>query len=250
MTRLADKSIIITGAASGIGAASARLFAAEGAGVTAVDRDAAGLAEVVGAITASGGRAQGVTADVSKEEDWARIFQAALDAYAGVDVLFNNAGIGVTGTILDTPPAEWDQVHSINLRGVYLGCRTVLQHMIDRGGGVIVNTASELGTVGGPEIAAYCAAKFGVVGLTKSIAIDFAAKGIRANALCPGPVDTPLLRRDEEGSGKRPAGANDTPMGRWGQPAEAAQAALFLASDASSFMTGATLVVDGGLTAR
>jgi NAD(P)-dependent dehydrogenase (short-subunit alcohol dehydrogenase family) len=242
--------VILTGAASGIGAACAARFAEEGAEVLAVDLQAEMLSEHVRGITAAGGKAMVFVADVSKEADWERIRQEALTAFGKVDVLFNNAGIGFTGSVLKTTPADWDRVHSVNLRGVYLGCRSLLPHMIERGGGTIVNTASELGTVGGPEIAAYCAAKFGVVGLTKSIAIDFATKGIRANALCPGPVDTPLLRRDEAEAEGRPAGSNDTPMGRWGRPEELANAAVFLASDESSFMTGATLVVDGGLTAH
>ena len=248
--RLANKSIIVTGAASGIGAAGAARFAEEGAELLLVDVQADLLREVVAGIETAGGKAIACVADVSKEDDWDRIRSEALAAFGKVDVLWNNAGIGLTGNVVQTTPADWDRVHSINLRGVYLGCRALLPHMIERGGGTIVNTASELGTVGGPEIAAYSAAKFGVVGLTKSIAIDFATKGIRANALCPGPVDTPLLRRDEAAATARPPGANETLMGRWGQPVELANAAVFLASDESSFMTGATLVVDGGLTAH
>lgn len=248
--RLAGKNIVITGAASGIGEASAIEFATEGARLLLVDVQAELLAKVVTGIKASGGDAEGIVGDVSSEADWDRVRETALARFGRVHVLFNNAGIGLTGNILTTTPEQWDRVHSINLRGPYLGCRAFLPHMIEQGGGNIVNTASELGTVGGPEIAAYNAAKFGVVGLTKSIAIDFAANGIRTNALCPGPVDTPLLRRDEDAATGRPPGSNETLIGRFGYPEELAKAAVFLASDESSFMTGATLVVDGGLTAR
>jgi len=248
--RLAGKNIVITGAASGIGEASAIEFAAQGARVVLVDVQEELLAKVVEGIRASGGDAEGIVADVASEADWERVREAAVARFGRVHVLFNNAGIGLTGNVLTTTPEQWDRVQSINLRGPFLGCRAFMPHMIEQGGGTIVNTASELGTVGGPEIAAYNAAKFGVVGLTKSIAIDFASKGIRINALCPGPVDTPLLRRDEDAATGRPPGSNDTLMGRWGRADELAKAAVFLASDESSFMTGATLVVDGGLTAR
>lgn len=248
--RLEDRVAIITGAASGIGAASARLFAEEGAAVTVVDINAEGARRVAGEIAASGGRAHSVAADVAGEADWQRVLSETLAQFGRVDILFNNAGIGLTGTILDTPPEEWDHIHGVNLRGVYLGCRTVLPHMIERGSGVIVNTASELGTVGSWGIAAYSASKFGVVGLTRCIALDFARHGIRANALCPGPIDTPLLRASQSAARNRPVETNSTVMGRPGRPEEAAKGALFLACDDSSFMTGATLVVDGGLTAH
>ncbi len=248
--RLAGKSIIITGAASGIGAAGAARLASEDAEILLVDVQADLLRGVVDGIVAKGGNAVACVADVSQEADWERVRSEALTAFGKVDVLWNNAGIGFTGNVLQTTPADWDRVLAIDLRGVFLGCRALLPHMVERGGGVIINTASDLGIIGGPAIAAYTAAKHGVIGLTKSIAVDFATRGIRANALCPGPVDTPLIRRDGDDGSSRGAGANDTPMGRWGRPPELAAAAVFLASDESSFMTGATLVVDGGLTAH
>ena len=208
------------------------------------------MRSTVESVRALGVLAIAVTADVSLSEGWEHIMGVVSDAFGRVDVLFNNAGIGLPGTILDTTPEEWDRILGTNLKSVFLGCRTVIPGMLERQRGVIVNMASELGTVGGHGIAAYSASKFGVVGLTKAIALDFAPQGIRVNALCPGPIDTPLLRATYSARKGRPIGADKTPMGRMGTVREAAGAALFLASDASSFMTGATLVVDGGLTAR
>jgi NAD(P)-dependent dehydrogenase (short-subunit alcohol dehydrogenase family) len=247
--RLAGKTAIITGAASGIGAASATLFAAEGAHVLGVDVDAMGLERTAEAVKAAGGVFEPLPADTSREEEWDRVRDAARESLGRVDVLFNNAGIGSPGTILETTPEQWDHVHNVNLRGTFLGCRALLPDMVENGGGVIINTSSELGTVAVDRMAAYVASKFAVIGLTKAIAVDFAAKGVRANALCPGPVDTPLLRRTIA-TRVPPPNPKAVLVGRFGTAEELARAALFLASDEAAFMTGAVLVVDGGLTAR
>ncbi len=251
MSRLAGKVCLVTGAGSGLGEACARLFAAEGACVVLVDRDPSGLARVTAAISDAGGRVKPVLADITLEAAWDRIVQEAMAAFGRLDVLHNNAGVGSSGNILSTRPEDWDRTMGVNLRGVFLGCRAVLPLMIEQGGGVILATASDRGLVGSFAATSYIASKHGVVGLMKSIAVDFAKHGIRANALCPGPIDTPMLHvpvaaRDEG----KPDWVDDTLNHRIASPEQIAQAALFLASDDSSFMTGATLVVDDGLTAH
>jgi NAD(P)-dependent dehydrogenase (short-subunit alcohol dehydrogenase family) len=250
--RLANKVCIITGAASGLGATCAWLFAEEGASMVVVDRDEVGLAATADTISSAGGSAMPILADVTLEAAWERVVQSALAEYGRIDVLFNNAGIGSSGNILDTRPEDWDRTMGVNLRGVFLGCRAVLPAMLAQGHGVILATASDRGVVASWGSASYVASKHGVVGLMKSIAVDFAKHGIRANALCPGPIDTPMLRtphpfRDATG---KPDWVDDTLNHRIATPEQIASAALFLASDESSFMTGATLVVDDGLTAH
>jgi NAD(P)-dependent dehydrogenase (short-subunit alcohol dehydrogenase family) len=248
--RLAGKVAIITGAASGMGRAAAELFAAEGARV--VVSDVVDGAEAVDAITAAGGEASFVRADVSRAADCDAMTQAALDLYGGLHVLYNNAGIfpDDDGGVLDTPETTWHRVMEINLKGVWLGCKSAIPALLASGGGSIINVASFVALMGAATAQiAYTTSKGGVLSMTRELAVEYARQGIRANALCPGPIETPLLAELLSDPDRRARRMVHIPMGRLGQAEELAKAALFLASDESSFMTGASLVVDGGITA-
>ena len=253
MPRLASKVALVTGAASGIGRASAVLFAREGARVVVADvQDVAG-AETVAAITDSGGAAWFVHADVSRAEDARAMVDAATQRFGRLDILFNNAGVGRHIPFEDLTEVEWDRIVAINLRGVFLGCRYGVPALKQAGGGAILNTASQSGLQGHPNNEAYCAAKAGVINFTRSLARDLARHRIRVNAICPGGTDTPILR------GYVPAGespdyvaravAPRTPFGRLARPEEIAAAALFLVSDEASFVSGVALPVDGAASA-
>jgi NAD(P)-dependent dehydrogenase (short-subunit alcohol dehydrogenase family) len=250
--RLAGKVALITGAGSGMGRAAAELFAGEGAKVVVTDVvDDAGNATVA-AVRAAGGDAAYVRADVSKAADCEAMVQCATDTYGGLHVLYNNAGIfpADDGGVLDTPESTWEKVMDINLKGVWLGCRAGIPAMIASGGGSIVNVASFVAIVGAATAQiAYTASKGGVLSMTREIAVEYARQGIRANALCPGPIQTPLLEELLSDPVRRARRLVHIPMGRLGRAEELAKAALFLASDDASFMTGASLVVDGGITA-
>ncbi len=251
MPRLEDKVAIITGGGSGIGAATARLFGSEGCRVTVVDirRDAADA--TTQAICESGGTATTVQADVTQANDVQAMIDATLQAYGRLDILFNNAGIGVQGDVVDMPEEVWDQVIDLNLTGVFLGCKYAIPKMIEQGGGSIINTASIMGLVGGSLSAVYPATKGGVVLLTRNAALDYAKYNIRVNCICPGHIETPLLQRlFANEPDKREELLRNYPIGRLGQPREIAEGTLFLASDEASFVTGTTLVIDGGYTAR
>jgi len=250
--RLEGKVALITGAAGGLGRAAAELFASEGARVVVADvLDDEGAAAAA-AIGASGGEAAFVHADVAESTSAEAMVRFAMDTFGALHVLYNNAGIlppDDAGT-LDTPVATWDAVMAVNLRGVWLGCKYGIPALRASGGGSIVNVASLVALVGSatPQIA-YTASKGGVLSMTREVAVEHARQGIRANALCPGPVHTPLmaeLMQDPRWAARRLV---HIPMGRPGEPEEIARAALFLASDDSSFMTGAALVVDGGISA-
>ena len=250
--RLRDKVAIITGAGSGIGRESALLFAREGARVLVAEvNDSAGQA-VVSEIERAGGMARFAHADVSKAADAEAMVAAAEKAWGRLDVLFNNAGIfpDKDGSVVDTDEATWDLVMRVNLKGVFFGCKYAIPAMLRSGGGSIVNTASFVALMGAatPQIA-YTASKGGVLSMTREIAVEFARKGIRANALCPGPVDTPLLQELMSDPARKARRLVHIPPGRLAKPAEIAQAALFLASDESSYVNGATFTVDGGITA-
>jgi NAD(P)-dependent dehydrogenase (short-subunit alcohol dehydrogenase family) len=250
--RLAGKVALITGAGSGIGRVAAELFAAEGAAVVVADVVADGARQTASAITAQGGRATAVTVDVADEEQVADMVGAAVSTFGGLHVLFNNAGIfpDDDGGVLDTPPSTWDRVMQVNLKGVWLGCRAAIPAMVDSGGGAIVNVASFVALMGAATAqVAYTASKGGVLAFTRELAVEYARSGVRANALCPGPIDTPLLAELLSDPVRRQRRLVHIPMGRLGRPEEIARAALFLASDESSFMTGSALVVDGGITA-
>ena len=250
--RLKDRVAIITGAASGIGLAAARRFVAEGARVVVADVQDAG--HEVGEMTKQGGEALFVQVDVSSEAQVASLVQRTVAAYGRLDVLVNCAGVELAKKITDTSEAEWDRLMSVNLKGVFLCSKAAIPVMWRNGGGVIVNVASELGVVGGSEIAAYCASKGGVVQLTKAMAVDHAADGIRVNCVCPGPVSTPLLeaiiRASSDPEAERRHIADKTLLKRLGRPEEIANVILFLASEESSYLTGSVVVADGGWTAQ
>jgi len=243
---------LITGAGSGIGRAAAGLFAAEGAAVVVADVAHEAARQTVAGIEAAGGRAAAVTVDVSNEAQAQTAVSAAVREFGALHVLFNNAGIfpADDGGVLDTPPETWDRVMAVNLRGVWLCSRAAVPAMIEAGGGSIVNVASFVALVGAATAqVAYTASKGGVLSFTRELAVEYARRGIRANALCPGPIETPLLAELLSDPERRNRRLVHIPMGRLGRAEEVARAALFLASDESSFMTGSALVVDGGITA-
>jgi NAD(P)-dependent dehydrogenase (short-subunit alcohol dehydrogenase family) len=251
--RLIDKVALITGGNSGIGRATALLFAQEGARVALTGRNEERGNNVVEEIRRTSGRAFFIRSDVRIAKDCERAVNETLRQFGRLDILFNNAGVFYPHTIVDCPEEEWDMTIDVNLKGTYLMSRSVLPAMIAQRSGVIINNASGWGIVGGNDAASYCAAKGGVVLLTKAMAIDHGRQGIRVNCLCPGDVDTPMLSADAKLRGMEwkdyLAEASNRPLGRIGTPEEIARAALFLASDDSSFMTGAVLAVDGGGTA-
>jgi NAD(P)-dependent dehydrogenase (short-subunit alcohol dehydrogenase family) len=252
MGRLDDKVALITGGASGMGKVASHLFAREGAKVVLTDvADEAGEA-VAAAIRDGGAQAAYVHADVSRASDAEAMVRFAVDTFGGLTILYNNAGVFPErdGSVTETPEEVWDLTIDINLKGVYLGCRYGIPAMIESGGGAIVNVASFVALMGAatPQIA-YTASKGGVLSMTREIAVEFARRGVRANALCPGPIETPLLKELLADPARRQRRLVHIPMGRFGLAEEIAKAALFLASDESSYMTGAALVVDGGITA-
>lgn len=252
--RLLGKVALITGAGSGIGRATAILFAREGASVVAVDWIAQTAAQTVQSILDRGGRAIAVEADVSIDEDAARMVETAVSTYGSLDVLFNNAGIQVFGTLPATSESDWQKVMDVNLKGVYLGCKYAIPHMISQGGGSIVNTASVLGLVGDPDLPAYCATKGGILAMTRSMAQAHGRQGIRVNSICPGDVETPLVveyfQQQPDPELFRQQVGEECALGRIAQPEEIATVALFLGSDDSSFVTGSQIVVDGGLITK
>jgi NAD(P)-dependent dehydrogenase (short-subunit alcohol dehydrogenase family) len=252
--RLKDKVCVITGGGSGIGREAARLFASEGARVIVGDRnDEAGQATVE-ELAAAGGKGSHlyVPCDVSRAADVERLVGQAEKTFGRLDVIFNNAGIfpDDDGSVVDTDEAVWDQVMDVNLKGVFLGCKYAIPAMLRSGGGSIINTASFVALIGAatPQIA-YTASKGGVLAMTREIAVEFARRNIRANALCPGPVETPLLQALLSDPARRQRRMVHIPPGRLAQAREIANAALFLASDESSYVNGATFTVDGGITA-
>jgi NAD(P)-dependent dehydrogenase (short-subunit alcohol dehydrogenase family) len=252
MGRLDGKVALITGAGSGIGREASLLFATEGASVVAVDRDEASAAATVDLVAAAGGTAAAVGADVSSSEGCAAMVAFAESTYGALHVLFNNAGVMLSGDddALSTPEDVWETTMAVNAKGVWLGCKHGIPALARAGGGSIVNTASFVALMGAatPQVA-YTASKGAVLALSRELAVIHARDGIRVNALCPGPLRTELLMKFLDTDEKRHRRLVHIPMGRFGEAREIAKAALFLASDDSSFMTGAQLVVDGGITA-
>jgi NAD(P)-dependent dehydrogenase (short-subunit alcohol dehydrogenase family) len=248
--RLAEKVALITGAASGIGRATALFFAREGAAVAVVDLDEAGAQAVAQAIRDEGGQAMAIGCDVSRAEDCQRAVQAVVETWGGLDILFNNAGIIRRADVVSTTEEEWDRVMAVNVKSVFLMSKCAVPIMAQSGSGSIVNTASGWGLVGGRNALSYCASKAAVVNMTRAMALDHGPQNIRVNCICPGDTDTGMLREEARQLGEPGptflAGAADRPLGRVGTPQEIAEAVLYLASDAASFVTGAALVVDGG----
>jgi NAD(P)-dependent dehydrogenase (short-subunit alcohol dehydrogenase family) len=247
MQRLQDRVAVITGGVGGIGLATARRFAEEGAKLVLVDLD-----ESVGDPIAAELGGIFVRADVTDEEDVIRMFQVAYDTYGSVDIAFNNAGISPTDddSILTTGIDVWRKVQEVNLTSVYLCCKHALPYMRRQGKGSIINTASFVAVMGSATSqVSYTASKGGVLAMSRELGVQFAREGIRVNALCPGPVDTPLLRelfaKDPERAQRRLV---HVPMGRFARAEEIAAAVAFLASDDSSFITGAEFLVDGGIS--
>lgn len=249
--RFSGKTALITGAGSGIGRATAIAFAAEGANVIACDVDDAGGEATVATIRNGGAEAEFVHADVSRAADCAAMVDRAVKRFGRLDVAFNNAGINVAvAPIADIDEATWQRIVGINLTGVFLSMKAEIPAMKRNGGGAIINTASVGGLIGTAGVTAYCATKHGVVGLTKSAALDYIKDGIRINAICPGGTRTAMLEEWFKNPDVERAAVAGTPIGRMADPAEIARSVLFLASDESSFMVGHALVADGGLTAQ
>ncbi len=250
--RLADKVCVITGGGSGMGRVAASMFAAQGAKVVVAEFDANAGEETVRLVKDAGGQAIAVKADVSKEADAQAMIMAALREYGRVDVLYNNAGImpAADHSVIDTDVDTWDQVMAVNVRGVFLGCKYAIPQMVQQGSGSIINIASFVAILGcSVPQDAYTASKGALLALTRSLAVQFGPKGVRTNAICPGPVETPLLLdwlvKDEEAKRIRLA---RNPTGRFGKPEEIVNMAVYLASDESKWTNGASLVVDGGIS--
>ena len=247
--QLQGKVAIITGGAGGIGRATALLFAREGAAVTIVDLNQSAGLEVTRQISADGGRAIFVRADVTLASDCRDVIDRTVKEFGAIHTLFNNAGIIRRASIMETTEQDWDEVMAVNVKSVFLLSREAIPTMA-KSGGSIINTASGWGIVGGARAAAYCASKGAVVLLTKAMAIDHGPQKIRVNCICPGDTDTAMLRSEARQLGEAEdqflSDAANRPLGRLGTPEEIAQAALYLAGDASSFVTGISLVVDGG----
>jgi NAD(P)-dependent dehydrogenase (short-subunit alcohol dehydrogenase family) len=252
--RLAGKSAIVTGAAQGIGRATAIRFAEEGAVVTCVDVQAERVGDTVGVIERSGGRANAVVADIATDAGNQQMVESAVEVGGGLDVLHANAAVQIMARLEDTSEEQWDRTHATNLRGVYLGIKRALPHLRRRGGGSIIITSSLLGYVGNPDLPAYGAMKGGLRSLCRSLATDLGADNIRVNTICPGDVDTALLQEYFDAQDDPVAARQEIveryPMRRFATPRDVANAALFLASDEAGYITGTDIIVDGGLYAR
>jgi NAD(P)-dependent dehydrogenase (short-subunit alcohol dehydrogenase family) len=251
--RLLNQVALITGGTSGIGEATALLFAREDARVAITGRNETRGHAITAAILEAGGKAIFLRTDVRKAAECQRAVDETMKSYGRLDILFNNAGVFYPHDTLTCSEQEWDEQIDINLKGCFLMSKAALPTMIAQGRGSIIHNSSGWGIVGGDKAVAYCASKGGVVLMTKAMAIDHGRQGIRVNCICPGDVETPMLPQDAKMRGQKwedyIAGCANRPLGRVGTAGEIAKAVLFLASDDSSFMTGAALVVDGGGTA-
>jgi NAD(P)-dependent dehydrogenase (short-subunit alcohol dehydrogenase family) len=250
MEVLAGKVALITGGASGIGKATALLFAQEGAAVVIADINQGNGERVVGEIQAAGGKAVFIPCDVTRAQDCRRAVEAAVQAFGTLNVLFNNAGVIRRADVLDTSEADWDLVLGVNLKSIFLMSKYAVPVLAGAGGGSIINTSSGWGLRGGAKAVSYCAAKGAVVNMTRAMAIDHGAQNIRVNCICPGDTDTPMLRDEARQLGQAESHflteAAQRPLGRYAQPQEIARAVLYLASEAASYVTGSALVIDGG----
>jgi NAD(P)-dependent dehydrogenase (short-subunit alcohol dehydrogenase family) len=254
--RLYGKVALISGAGSGIGRATAQLFAAEGAAVAVLDLRAVAADETVAKIVADGGRAVSLVANVASADEVEAAVATAISALGRLDVVYNNAGVDSKGSVADATEDDWDRAFAVNAKGTFLVSRAAVPHLIEAGGGSIINQGSVAALVGVPNFAAYCAAKGAVVALTRSMAVDLAQHQIRVNVICPGTVFTPLMEPMlmARGDGDLQAGLAKTllkyPIGRLGTPEDIARVALFLACDDAAFLTGSTVTADGGMTAQ
>ncbi|TDR94714.1 SDR family oxidoreductase [Enterovirga rhinocerotis] len=252
--RLGGKIAVITGAGSGIGRATAALFAREGATLLLADKNAEAVEGVVADVVAAGGKASARQVDVSRSAEVKALLEAAVAAHGRLDILVNNAGYGIVGTVESTSEEDWNALLSVNVNGVFFGCKYAVPIMRAQGGGVIVNTASTTSRVGVTDRAAYVASKGAVAGLTRAVALDHVADNIRCNAVGPGTIESPyfdrMLAQSNDPAAFRHGLESRQAMNRLGKPEEIANAILFLASDESSFCTGSTMFVDGGWTAR
>lgn len=251
MTRLRDKVAVVTGAGPGIGRAIAQLFAQEGARVTLVDIQTRAAEETAAAIRQGGGEALVVRGDASNGDDWRMVVEQTVQAYGRLDILVNSASWTRAVPAVDLEEADWDRSIAVTLKSVYLGAKHCIPEMRKVGGGAIVNISSANGLISNPSFAAYSAAKSGVIGLTRNLAIDYGLAGIRVNAICPGLIvneqtEARMLANEVEARGSR----DPYLVGRWGRPQDVAFAALYLASDEAAFVTGSVLAVDGGLTCQ
>jgi NAD(P)-dependent dehydrogenase (short-subunit alcohol dehydrogenase family) len=251
---LTGKVAIVTGAGSGIGQATARYFAQQGARVVAADWNAGAVQKTVEGIAESGGEAVSRHTDVSNAAQVEAMVASAVERFGRLDVLVNNAAIQILSRLVETSEETWDRTLAVNLKGVFLGCKYAIPAMRSSGGGAIVNIASVLGIVADPDLAAYCAAKGGVISLTRVAALTYGADGIRVNCICPGDVETPLVEdyfnKDPDPAKLRQEIYSKYALRRIAAPAEVAKVAAFLASGQSSFMTGSAVVMDGGLTIK
>jgi NAD(P)-dependent dehydrogenase (short-subunit alcohol dehydrogenase family) len=249
--RFAGRGILVTGAGSGIGRAAAQLFANEGGRVVVVDQDESEAQATVTSIRQAGGEALAIGADVSREADCRGMVERALAAYGRLHVAFNNADIGASGfAVADEEEVTWSRLIDVNLKGIFLAMKYEIPAMVSAGGGAIVNTASVAGLVGERGIGAYAASKHGVVGLTRTAALDYIGQGVRINAVCPGATRTRILANWFQDPKVESFILSRHPIGRIAEPEEIARAVLFLASDDASFVVGQALAVDGGVTAQ
>jgi NAD(P)-dependent dehydrogenase (short-subunit alcohol dehydrogenase family) len=253
--RLQNKVAIITGAGSGQGRSAALLFAREGAKIVASDWNAQSGEQTAAQVREGGGAAIHVGADVSSAADVQQLIGAVLESYGRIDVLYNNAGVGYSSSlsmrdILKTPEEDWDRVIAINLKSVFLTCKYAIPEMLKTGGGSIINTSSIAALIGGEDAHAYAAAKGGMISLSRALAVKFGPKGVRVNCICPGVIDTPMVEPVVGPLKDTSRPFRFSPIQRLGTPEDIAHCALYLASEESSFVTGAVFVIDGGVTAR